>query len=143
MTKKVTIEILDDTDGSPAEQTIPFGLDGVSYEIDLSSLNAEALRTALAPFVSTARRTGGRRIRVAIGQATDNAKEASQPTAEYAAAHDIRSWAQRNGYVVAEQGRISKKIAEAYRESHLNPSPTTARKPRSQKNPSQSSKRKK
>ncbi|MET7995371.1 histone-like nucleoid-structuring protein Lsr2 [Amycolatopsis sp. NPDC005232] len=35
MTKKIAIEISDDTDGSPADQTVPFGLDGVSYEVDL------------------------------------------------------------------------------------------------------------
>jgi hypothetical protein len=37
MTNKVNIEISDDTDGSRADQTVPFGLDGVSYEIDLTA----------------------------------------------------------------------------------------------------------
>jgi len=72
MAKRVTIEILDDTNGSPAEQTVPFGLDGVAYEIDLSTTNANALREALAPYVAAARRTGGRRIKVAVGQPTDS-----------------------------------------------------------------------
>jgi hypothetical protein len=52
MAKRVTIEIIDDTNGSPAEQTVPFGLDGVAYEIDLSTTNANALREALAPYVA-------------------------------------------------------------------------------------------
>jgi len=49
MAKRVTIEILDGTNGSRAEQTIPFGLDGVAYEIDLSTTKSNALREALAP----------------------------------------------------------------------------------------------
>ncbi len=62
MAKKLTIEISDDIDGSQADQTVPFGLDGAAYEIDLSNSNANALRAALEPFVAAARRTGGRRL---------------------------------------------------------------------------------
>ncbi|AEK43909.1 hypothetical protein RAM_27160 [Amycolatopsis mediterranei S699] len=72
--------LFDDTDGSQADQTVPFGLDGVSYEIDLSTPNVNTLRTALAPYVSAARRTGGRRVRVAVGQSTERGKdEPTQP----------------------------------------------------------------
>lgn len=80
MTKRVTIEILDDTDGSRAEQTVPFGLDGVAYEIDLSTTNANELREALAPYVAAVRRTGARRIKVAVGQPTDSTKQESEPS---------------------------------------------------------------
>lgn len=114
MAKKVTIEISDDTDGSRADQTIPFGLDGVTYEIDLSSANANTLRTALAPFVSAARRTGGRRIKVAVGQATETTKSQPQATGEYTPTHDIRSWARDHGYEVSDRGRISTSIIDAF-----------------------------
>lgn len=140
MAKKVIIEILDDMDGSQAEQTVPFELDGVSYEIDLSTPNANVLREALEPYVLVARRTGGRRIKVAVGQPTGSAKEESQPNVEYSAAHEIRSWAQRNGYQVADQGRISNTVVQAYRESHQTRNPTTARKPRIQTKQGSSSK---
>ncbi|MBE1494141.1 hypothetical protein H4696_001241 [Amycolatopsis lexingtonensis] len=49
MAKRISIEISDDTDGSRADQTVPFGLDGVTYEIDLSNANVSALRTAMEP----------------------------------------------------------------------------------------------
>ena len=91
MAKRVPIEILDDTNGSPAEQTVPFGLDGVAYEIDLSTTNANALREALAPYVAAARRTGGRRIKVAVGQPTDSTKQEPEPRTIYTATHDIRT----------------------------------------------------
>jgi hypothetical protein len=128
MAKKVSIEILDDTDGSRAEQSVPFGLDGVSYEIDLSTTNAKALREALAPYVLAARRTGGRRIKVAVGQSTDSTKQQSEPSTSYTATHDIRTWARENGYEVADQGRISKTVVEAFHSSRQRLSGETNRK---------------
>jgi hypothetical protein len=68
MAQKVLVETLDDIDGTPAARTIPFALDGVTYEIDLSEENAAALRDELARYISAARRTGGRKVRVATGQ---------------------------------------------------------------------------
>ena len=57
-----TVEVLiDDLDGTPAVQTVPFGLDGVTYEVDLSQENADRLREALDEFIAVSRRTGGRR----------------------------------------------------------------------------------
>ena len=37
MVKKVLVSLIDDFDGKPADETVQFGLDGVSYEIDLSA----------------------------------------------------------------------------------------------------------
>lgn len=132
MAKRITIEIFDDTNGSRAEQTVPFGLDGVSYEIDLSTTNANALREALAPYVSAARRTGGRRIKVAVGQSTDSQKQQPEPSTSYTPTHDIRAWARENGYEVADQGRISKTVVEAYHSSRRNVSTETAQKNRTE-----------
>ena len=42
MAQKVNIVLIDDIDGSEAIETVSFGLDGTSYEIDLSTKNAEA-----------------------------------------------------------------------------------------------------
>lgn len=63
MAQRKTVIIVDDIDESPAAETIAFALDGVSYEIDLSSSNAAKLRAAVQPWVSSARRIGGRRRR--------------------------------------------------------------------------------
>ncbi|MFJ7213737.1 Lsr2 family protein [Amycolatopsis sp. NPDC098790] len=141
MAKKVTIEISDDTDGSPADQTVPFGLDGVSYEIDLSKANAAALRTAMEPYVTAARRTGGRRIKVAVGQSTESTKSEPKAGTDYTAAHDIRAWAQQNGYEVAGQGRISKSVVEAFRSSRQDSAPKASRKPRTATKPNRRTRR--
>ena len=62
MAKKVTVTLVDDFDGEgAADETVEFGLDGVSYEIDLSSKNAKKLRDDLKIWVEKGRRVGGRR----------------------------------------------------------------------------------
>jgi Lsr2 len=42
---------IDDIDGSAAEATVRFGLDGTGYEIDLNAGHTRQLRDALAPDV--------------------------------------------------------------------------------------------
>ncbi len=45
MAKKVTVTLVDDVDGeAAADESVEFSIDGVTYEIDLSSKNAEKLR---------------------------------------------------------------------------------------------------
>ena len=62
MAKKVTVTLVDDFDGEgAADETVEFALDGVSYEIDLSSKNAQKLRNDLKQWVEAGRRVGGRR----------------------------------------------------------------------------------
>jgi hypothetical protein len=50
----VVIDLVDDLDGTKAEETVTFGLDGRAYEIELSELNARDFRLALTPFVEKA-----------------------------------------------------------------------------------------
>ena len=60
MAKKVQVPLVDDIDkSSPADETVSFSLDGVSYEIDLTSGNAAKLRDDLAVWIGHAERTGG------------------------------------------------------------------------------------
>jgi hypothetical protein len=59
MAQKIQTLLIDDLDGGQAEGTVRFGLDGAEYEIDLSAKNAEAMRKALEPYVSAARRASG------------------------------------------------------------------------------------
>ena len=56
MAQKVQVLLVDDLDGSEATETVAFGLDGASYEIDLSSGNAGKLRKELAHYVEHARK---------------------------------------------------------------------------------------
>ena len=48
MAQKIQILYIDDLDGTEAEGTVRFGLDGTEYEIDLNAEHAQALQQALA-----------------------------------------------------------------------------------------------
>ncbi len=110
MAQKVHIILVDDIDGNDADETVSFGLDGASYEIDLTAENAESLREALAPYVGHARRLSGSR-RSSGGGRRGRARPADTagPTAA-----ELREWARENGYEVSERGRVSAEIREAY-----------------------------
>ena len=47
MAKQIQEILIDDLDGGEANETVSFAIDGSSYEIDLSDLNAKKLRDAL------------------------------------------------------------------------------------------------
>jgi hypothetical protein len=56
MATKTSVVLIDDLDGeTPADTTVSFGLDGKSYEIDLSDNNAAEFRDALSKYVSAGR----------------------------------------------------------------------------------------
>jgi Lsr2 protein len=59
MAKTVIVKLNDDLDGSDADETVRFALDGKTYEIDLSASNASKLRGALRPYIEKARADGG------------------------------------------------------------------------------------
>ena len=42
------VSLIDDLDGSQAQHTVAFSLDGQEYEIDLSAQNTQRLHDALA-----------------------------------------------------------------------------------------------
>ena len=108
MAQKVHIVLVDDLDGSDATQTVSFGLDGTSYEIDLTDEHAASLREALAEYVGHARKVGsGRRGRRSTAAAS------SGPSAK-----EIRDWARSNGYDVPDRGRVSAEVREAYDAAH-------------------------
>jgi hypothetical protein len=110
MAKKVTVTLVDDFDGEgTADETVEFGLDGVSYEIDLSSRNAKKLREDLKQWVDAGRRVGGRRRGRANGPTTRGRGAIDR---EQSAA--IREWARRNGHSVSTRGRIPADVIDAF-----------------------------
>lgn len=114
MAQKVLVQLVDDLDGTNSQDvtTILFGLDGVSYEIDLSETNAERLRDGLQEFLDSARRTGGRIKRGVRPAQSDKSTSASE-------AGQVREWALENGFELAGRGRIPSHVVEAYKEAQL------------------------
>ncbi|GAA1940958.1 histone-like nucleoid-structuring protein Lsr2 [Nocardioides hwasunensis] len=110
MAQKVNIILVDDLDGTEATETVTFGLDGTSYEIDLNDANAAALREAVSGYVGHARKvTGG-------GRRTRRASNGSAGTASNS--KDVREWAKAQGMEVSERGRISADVQQAYDAAH-------------------------
>jgi hypothetical protein len=106
--QKVTVQLVDDVDGTTADSTVEFALDGVSYQIDLSDENAAKLRDSLASFVANARKTGGRK------KVASKSKSNTPSTADRERNQAIREWARSQGMQVSDRGRIPAEIVEAY-----------------------------
>ncbi|MFD7558801.1 MULTISPECIES: Lsr2 family protein [unclassified Streptomyces] len=107
MAQKVQVLLVDDLDGGEADETVTFALDGKTYEIDLTTANAEKLRGLLDPYTKGGRRTGGRAT-AARGSKARAAATAGTDTAE------IRAWAKAQGLNVNDRGRVPADIKEAY-----------------------------
>ena len=107
MAQKVQVLLVDDLDGGEATETVSFGLDGSSYEIDLSAVNADKIRKELALYIDKSRKVSApaRRRRPRTG-----------PGRQHSAA--IREWAKQRGYHVNERGRIPASIVTEYEASH-------------------------
>jgi nucleoid-associated protein Lsr2 len=106
MAQRVEIQLVDDIDGSEADGTILFGIDGRRYEIDLSAANRQKLAEAVRPYIEKARKVAGSRPR-----------SPSPP----AARHDqgaVREWARAQGMEISSRGRLPASVAEAYQLAH-------------------------
>ncbi len=111
MAQKVNIILVDDLDGSDAHETVSFGLDGTSYEIDLNDAHAAELREAVSGYVGHARKVSG---------GTRRAKK-STPAASAgngASAREVRDWARSSGMDVPERGRIPAEVRTAFDAAH-------------------------
>lgn len=107
MAQKIQMLFVDDIDGSEAEGTVRFGLDGADYEIDLSVAHSEELHKALAPYVAHARKVGGTRRGPRGGRRNASAIDT----------HKVREWAKEQGIEIKERGRVPANIVEKYREA--------------------------
>jgi hypothetical protein len=106
MVRKVEILLTDDLDGRTIPkgkgETVSFALDGKSYEIDLRTRHAAALRAALRPYVES-----GRPIQKRHGRRTGR-------TTLEADARTVKEWARANGYEVNDRGRVPAHVREAF-----------------------------
>jgi len=112
--QRVQIVLEDDIDGGVADETVTFGLDGVTYEIDLNEKNAARLRDTLATWVGHGRRSGGGG-RKSAGRRGGGGSGAAGRRPDLGA---VREWARKNGHKVSDRGRVSGAVQEAYDAAH-------------------------
>lgn len=104
MAQKHMVMVVDDIDGTEGAETVKFGFESSTYEIDLSDENFTKLRQALEPFILKARKvSGGRGAKAA----------SSKPNLS-----EIRAWAANNGHTVSTRGRIPTSVMAAYNAAH-------------------------
>jgi hypothetical protein len=101
MATRTTTTLEDDLDGSPADETLRFGLGSAEYEIDLNAANSGRFRAQLAPFAEHARKRGR-------GQRPGRTSAVRRDGAA------VRAWAREHGIEIAERGRIPASVTEQY-----------------------------
>ena len=114
MAQKTVVSLVDDLEGTEADETVEMALDGVTYEIDLSAENAETLRDVFAPYIAAARRTGGRRSPGRPRSSSASSSSSGVATRGREALKQIRDWAKSNGWTVSDRGRLPNDVVEAY-----------------------------
>ncbi len=105
--QKIQTLFIDDIDGTAAEGTIRFALDGTDYEIDLNAQHAAALRKAMAKYVDAARRTSA-----AARRPTRSGRRSS---ASGLNTTEVREWAKAQGIEVKDRGRVPAELVVRFR----------------------------
>ena len=108
MAQKIQTLFIDDLDGSDAEGTVRFGLDGSEYEIDLNAKHAQQLRDALARYVGAARRVGG-------GARRSAARGGRRASASGLNTTEVREWARAQGIEVKDRGRVPAEVVVKFK----------------------------
>lgn len=119
MAQKVQVLLVCDLHDGEVEgtETIAYGLDGSSYEIDVCEAHAAEMRDAYAPYVGAGRRAG-RSGGSTTPRRNGRSSSRSAGGGDKNRVADIRDWARKNGHPVNERGRIAATVLQAYEAAH-------------------------
>ena len=106
MATRQQVLLIDDLDGSEAEGTVRFALDGNDYEIDLNPKNARALRKLLSRYAERARKASSRPARGGRRRKPDTA--------------EVREWAKAQGIDVKDHGRVPAELVVKFKAATSN-----------------------
>ncbi len=109
MGRKKAVRDVDDLDGTTADETIEFGIDGQRYAIEMSSANAEVLRHTVKEWADRARRVSVPRQRH-VARVDPWRKHVSGEERL-----EIRAWCQDNGYRFGRRGPLPFGAVDAFR----------------------------
>jgi signal transduction histidine kinase len=96
MPKTVTVTLVDDIDGTCADETVTFSFDGARYESDVATDNADKLCAQLNTCA-------------AAGRTQDK-------SLSHGARNVLRQWGRRHGHDVAERGQLPVYLVDAFAE---------------------------
>ena len=110
MAQKIQTLFIDDIDGSEAEGTVRFALDGAEYEIDLNAKHADELRKLLSRYIDAARRSGSNG-----SAARRSARTGRRTAASGLNTTEVREWAKSQGIEVKDRGRVPAELVVRFR----------------------------
>jgi hypothetical protein len=132
--RKEIIELIDDRDGRPADQTIEFTWGGVDRTIDLTNKNAAKFEADIKPWLDAStvvRRVRPRRSHRRVtkwpegigptkngngdSKKNGNGKHGKTKSDTKIDGAAVRAWAIENGHPVGHRGRISADTYAAYK----------------------------
>ena len=120
MVQRVVVMLTDDLDGNQIPdgkgETVQFGLDGTSYEIDLADKNAKAMRDLMGKYVEKARRTSGSGSGASRGRGGGRSSAGSSNQRDYDP-KEVRAWAHEHDLKVPERGRIPTTVLLQFKEA--------------------------
>lgn len=91
-------------------ETVRFGIDGQTYEVDACRKHAKELRSVLAPYVKAGRQT--RAVR-SVHRAKRYTRTELAPSEA-----DVRAWALRKKKKVNKRGRVPRALFDEYQAEH-------------------------
>ena len=112
MAKRIRVELIDDLDGSVLEdnagESVKFGLDGVSYSLDLSKSNAKDFRSVMKKYIDNAEQSTGTRQTRRSGGSGRTSQELAK----------VREWLISQGHEVSPRGRVKAELLALYDDAH-------------------------
>jgi hypothetical protein len=108
MAQRMEVQFIDDIDGSPADSTVSFAIDGTAYEIDLNAVHAAEFRSALQPYIAVARRVS------ATVRRAGRASRSAQPSTSA-----VRQWARAEGIKISDRGRVPAELVVRFQEAAI------------------------
>jgi hypothetical protein len=117
-------KLLDDLDGGDADETIQFAFEGSAYTIDLNAKHAKEFKEFMAKYQEAGTRLG-RAVQPPVPGPVRQTFSAAKPAASLSSDREqnkaIREWALKNGYELADRGRIPQSIQDAFQSNTPNP----------------------
>jgi len=111
MAQKTVVELIDDLDGSPADETVTFALDGKQLQLDLSADHASRLRDIMAPYIAAGRRAGTSSRQQSTARRSERP---ARPSSSRDQARTMRDWLRQQGEKISDRGRIPTHLIKKY-----------------------------
>lgn len=110
MAQRTVTILTDDLDGTESKdvETIRFGFDGATYEIDLTKKNRDALEKALTPYLNASRKAG---------KANTGSAGRSKASSRDYDPKAVRAWATAKKMDVPARGRIPAGVVDAFKKA--------------------------